>query len=206
MQAGREGMTYPGGRRPHIESALVLDVWLMDKLGAIRDGARGAWNWSRGDEQIASVSYAVDLQGDSGTLILSYRHTNRDSERESLNCEIRLSSVPLHYGGRRWYAHCPYTGRRARKLFKFASVAHFCHRTAIRPLPTYRSQRISGCDRVIAQRWLIRQRLGDEESDLFGKLCKPKRIRWHTFESFADRDAKLARIEDDHVRRLIQRR
>jgi hypothetical protein len=101
--------------------------------------------------------------------------------------------------------HCPYTQRRVLKLYKFGAIEQFCSRTAIRPLPTYASQRTSGSDRIMAQRWAIRRKIGDTFSDLFGEPYKPKWMRWHTFERYATRDAKLAERENGYLLELIGR-
>jgi hypothetical protein len=196
-----------GGWRPHIETALALDVWRLHALGVLRNGESGGWGWTRDGEQVASVGYRVSLDGDRGTLTLCYTHTNRDDRREAVTCVIPLSAIPLNFGGKRWYGHCPCTGRRARKLYKFSGLAQFCHRTAIRPTPTYASQRMSGSDRIIAQRWALCRKMGDDFSDLFDGPCKPKWMRWRTFRKYVARDAELARREDGymsgHVLRLL---
>lgn len=74
-------MSYSGGWRPHIESALSLDLWRLHRLGIVRDGARGGWQWTRDGESFANLGYAVTLHGWDGTLTLEYTHTNRDGER-----------------------------------------------------------------------------------------------------------------------------
>jgi hypothetical protein len=200
-------MSYFDGWRPHIEAALRLDIDRLRSSGALRDDARGGWAWYDGDgETVASVSYATERDDESGTLTLAYSQTDHETdERKHIECYIRLSSLPLNYGGQRWYMHCPYTGRRALKLYKFNGIEQFCHRTAIRPLPTYAIQRVSGGDRVMAQRWAIRRKLGDNLSDLFGEPLKPKWMRWATFERYAKRDAELAAREDIYFARLIGR-
>jgi len=91
------------------------------------------------------------------------------------------------------------------KLYKFGSVEKFCARTAIRPLPTYASQRTSGASRIIEQRWAIRRKLGDTYSDLFGEPFKPKRMHRRTFERYAQRDAKLAEAENAYLCRFLSR-
>jgi len=199
-------MSGSGGWRPHIESALSLNVGSLFKAGALQAGATtsGSWQWSRDGKQVASIGYSASLTADSGELRLSYTWT-RASKPQDVTCTIRLSSLPLQYGGRRWYMHCPYTQRRALKLYKFGSIEQFCSRTAIRPLPTYASQRTSGSDRIMAQRWAIRRKLGDTFSDLFGEPYKPKGMRWRTFERYAERDAELAEREGGYLLRLIGR-
>lgn len=193
------------GSRPHIEAALTLDVGRMQALDVLRDGARGTWQWSRDGKAFATIGYSVSLHGDHGTLTLVYSHTDRRGKREDVTSEVSLSSVALHFGGRRWYAHCPFMGMRARKLYKFAYVDQFCHRNAIRPRPTYASQRDSGCDRIIRQRWALRRKLGDKFSDLYGEPMKPKWMRKRTFDRYAKRDAELANLEDAYLARLLAR-
>jgi hypothetical protein len=194
------------GWRPHIESALSLSVGSLFKAGAMRAGATtsGSWRWSRDGTQVASIGYRATLNEESGELRLSYTWT-REGKPQDTVCVIRLSSLSLHYGSRRWYMHCPYTQRRVLNLYKFGVIEQFCCRTAIHPLPTYDSQRTSGSSRIIDQRWALRRKLGDTFSDLFGEPCKPKGMRWRTFERYAARDAELAERENGHLLWLIRR-
>lgn len=194
------------GWRPHIESALSLNLGSLFKAGALQVGATtsGGWQWHRDGKQVAGMGYRASLNAEDGELRLSYTFKH-NGESKDIICTVRLSSLPLHYGGRRWYMHCPYTGQRVLKLYKFGSIEKFCCRCAVRPLPTYASQRTSGSDRIIDQRWAIRRKLGDNISDLFGEPWKPKRMHWRTFERYAARDAELAERENGYLLRLIGR-
>lgn len=201
-------MSYPGGWRPHLESALCLNLRRMFELGALRVGSltSGAWGWTRDGVTTGSIGYTGNVGTDSGTLTLSYSNRDRDTgERQDVQCTIRLEPLPCHYGGRRWYFVCPYTGRRALKLYKWNGIERFCHRDAIRPRPTYASQRDGGGDRIMRQRWAIRRKLRDDFSDLFGEPMKPKGMRWRTFDRYAARDAELAAREWRHFARLLGR-
>ena len=199
-------MSYPGGWRPHIESALSLDLRRMFELGALRVGSNtaGPWCWTRDGETVSSIRYRATLGDESGSLTLDYS-TGTDEERKQITCTLRLVSLPRHYGGRIWYFVCPYTGRRARKLYKWAPIDWFCHRTAISPKPTYACQRVSGSERINAQRWALRRRMGDEYSDLFDEPRKPKWMRWRTFERHAARDAELADRDLENMAWLLSR-
>lgn len=190
-------MSYPGGWRPHLESALRLDLGRVFRQRALRSGCTtaGGLHWMHGGEEIASIGYRASLGLEDGTLTLNYT-SERDDDREAVTCTIRLVTLPRHYGGHIWYFVCPYTRRRARKLYKWPGIAYFCHREAIRPRPTYASQRVSGLDRVTDRRWAIRRKLGDTMSDLFGEPFKPKWMRRHTFDRYAARDAALAAREN----------
>jgi len=185
-------MSYSGGWRPRIESALRLSVAQFCAVGALVPGREtsGGWQWKCDGKAFASIGYRAKLDESSGTLALAYS-VGRDGERRSIECKIPLVTVPCTYGGRRWYAVCPYTGRRALMLYKWEPVDLFCHRDAIRPRPTYAIQRVSGFDRVITQRWALRRKMGDTLSDLTGEPIKPKWMRWRTYERYAARDAEL---------------
>ncbi len=194
------------GWRPHIESALRLRLTDLFKHGALQPGrtTSGGWQWMRDGKPSASIGFSATLSDSDGELRLSYRCGKGDEARD-VECLVRLSSVPLNYGGRRWYMHCPATGQRVLVLYKWGSIDRFCARDAIRPRPTYASQRVSGCDRIIEQRWAIRRKLGDNFSDLFGKPYKPKGIRQRTFERHCARDAELAERENVYLMRLLAR-
>lgn len=189
-------MSYSGGWRPHIESALCLDLCHLFEAGALREGCTtsGGWHWTNRDgEETASIGYRAALSHEAGTLTLDYTCTDRDTrERKPVTCLIDMDTAPCHYGGHRWYFRCPYTHRRALKLYKFHGIDPFCHREAIRPRPTYAIQRVSGWDRIMAQRWAIRRKLGDTFSDLCGEPLKPKGMHWRTFERYLARDNALA--------------
>jgi len=203
-------MSYPGGWRPHIEGALRLNLSILLQGGFIAPNSQrgGVLEWkNRDSEVLASLKYASNLSSSDGRLVLGYQ--DGDRPRETV-CVIPLSTTPLHFGGRRWWMHCPYTHRRATLLYKFGPIEFFCHRTAIKPLPTYASQRVSGVDRILDQRWRIRRRLADDFSSLFDHPLKPKRMRWRTFQRHADRDEALAEVEDRcmfaHLGRVMCRR
>lgn len=196
-----------GGWRPHIESALCLSVSDLMRAGVIRaDRVRvGTWQWSSDGERLASIQYRSDVGYTVGTLRLTYTTTDaRTGEQKSHDYDVRLESQPMRFGGMRWSFRCPYTGRRAMKLYKFIGVDKFSSRTAIRPLPTYRSQRLSGTDANLNRRWQLRQALGDP-GDLFEPLNKPKWMRWRTFDRYAQQDEQLeARFNTDFAGLLAE--
>ncbi|MEO9091116.1 MAG: hypothetical protein ABI247_12375 [Rhodanobacter sp.] len=183
---------------------MFLSVASLFKAGALRVGipTAGGWQWGLGRGAVASIGYSATMGSESGELRLSYT-CKPGGKQQSVICTVRLSSLPLQYGGRRWYMHCPYTQRRVLKLYKFDDVEQFCCRTAIHPLPTYNSQRTSGAKRVIDQRWALRQRMGDRASNLLDEPFKPKWMRWRTFEKYAARDNELAGQMNGHLMGLL---
>lgn len=177
------------GWHPHLESALVLSLPKMQAQGVIAPNSitGGSYAWRNNDgEAIYSVYYRADLHDTHGRLELT---------DAAGTYGIALGSTPLHFGGRRWWMHCPFTSKRALKLYRYECLGKFCHRTAIRPLPTYASQRVSGIDRLQCRRWTIRRKLEDQGT-LCDPLTKPKWMRWNTFARFERLDETLATQED----------
>lgn len=82
------------------------------------------WSWSRGGEHTGSVSLACTLNpDDESTLEISFTQSG-----ERVVQFIRLEGISMRFGGWRWYARCPYSGRRCTTLVmpnggkRFASV------------------------------------------------------------------------------------
>jgi hypothetical protein len=197
------------GYRPHLESALSLDVVKFQRAGLLLPNhqSSGRWKWEFGDGDVAVVCYSIQTFAFAGKLTLRYGSRERDSgEFKPVVCVVPLTTTTPPYGGFRWWMHCPYTKKRARKLYKFGGIEQFCHREAIIPLPTYASQRVSGLAKIQQRRWAIRRRLGDEESGLGWGPIKPKWMRWKTFERYERLDDQLAELEDrtwsPYLRRL----
>lgn len=202
-------MSYSGGWRPHIESALRLNLHRLFESGALRAGAdvSSVLRWMDCDgAEVACVGFRSSLGDVEGRLTLSYCCSDRDTgERNVVECPIQLVTVPCNYGGRRWFFLCPYTHRRALKLYKWDGIDLFCHREAIRPKPTYASERVSGIDRIVSKRWMLRRKLGDDVSDLFMSPLKPKWMREKTYRRYMEKDADLAAQEAPFLEHLLNR-
>lgn len=189
--------------RPELESALCLSLSRLFQTGSLVPGrtTSGTLTWTRGmGEAIASISYDASLSEQDGILTLAYRVNGQETKDL-----IPLTTVQNTYGGRSWYMHCPRTGRRARKLYKWAGLAQFRHREAVQPRPTYASQRDSGFARATRQRWELRRRMGDNWSDLFSAPYKPKGMHRSTFLRHVLRDVELATREHEALKGLFGR-
>lgn len=201
MSGGRTGW------RPHIEGALRIDLCRMMRERFIVAGVIrcGTWHWSRDGERIGSIDYFARLNETEGTLTLSYQWRNPGTgETQRCDYPIKIQSAPCTFGGRRWWMICPYTGRRALKLYKFGGIEKFCCRRAIRPLPSYLSERLSGESRIDHQRWTLRRKL-DDPGCLFDPLTKPKWMRQRTFERFERRDDELSERHVPYISRTVGR-
>lgn len=116
----------PTGGRPTVETSLRIDLPKLRRAGFLKPGCRvaGIWRWTRHGEPVGSVDIAVTLEPEGRSdIIISFRHDD-----EPISQEVRLVGVPMPFGGWRWFALCPVTGRRCTTLVlpsggrRFASV------------------------------------------------------------------------------------
>ncbi len=185
---------YGSGRRsgqPTVEDGLTIDLAQMLRRGWIKDGAAGAGSlsWSSNDEPIATIGHRYDLT-DSGNahLILAYTRTRTGSPPEKIEQRIHLTSTQPNYGGRRWWMHCPRSGRRVAKLHLPPGGDRFASRLAWR-LP-YRSQRSAHRDRPFDRLFTLQRKLGSYEGWEAG-LRKPKGMWTRTYERHWERYCQL---------------
>jgi hypothetical protein len=180
--------------RPHIEDALSISVSDLPSL-ARRESSSGEFTWTdKQGQRLLTAKYALLLDETSGTLSLSHEvHDPKTQERRTAEYPIFLDTTRPHLGGQRWWFRCPYTSRRAMKLYLFPSEEKFRCRTALHPAPTYLIQRVSGLKKTTLRRWTLRERMGSDDS-LF-TLSKPRGMHQRTFVEYQRRDVELEREE-----------
>jgi hypothetical protein len=136
----------------------------------------GVSNWARNGKRIASVSYSVEVVAeDHANLRLRYQAGDKP-----VDYFIALVGEPCRFGGRRWFAICPRTGRKVSKLYNPAGATQFLARSAW--CVAYRSQNTSatGIDRPCNARNRILDKLHSDDPDL---PIKPKWMRWRTYQA-----------------------
>lgn len=116
----------PGGGRPTVEGSFRLELPRLRRAGYFKPGHRvsGTWSWSRGGEPSGSVGIACMVDPErASSMVIDF---TRNGEPVTQN--ITLEAVPMRFGGWRWYARCPFNGRRCTTLVlpngghRFASV------------------------------------------------------------------------------------
>ena len=196
--------------RPLADTALRIDLAWMLRRGLAVPGRQisGSLRWSRGDEPAGSVGYDCDMRDpNAGALELSYAITDYWSGEKTDYCQrIALSFTVPHYGGKRWWMHCPSTGVRVAKLYKPAGGKTFASRKAWRI--GYQSQRVSRANAPFERLFRLQRRLGSERG--WGAfLTRPKGMHRRTFERHCERywqiDEQCARAETLSLARLAVR-
>lgn len=89
-----------------VEDNLVLSLSTMLQGGQLtEDGSTQYLHWYQGDRHIEMF-----------TVVISPTATGLHFLIQELHQHIFLSSTPLHFGGKRWWFHCPRCNRRCAKL------------------------------------------------------------------------------------------
>jgi hypothetical protein len=104
-----------GNFRPHmatVESCLCLELCQLIWLGAVQPGARrrGILHWPAGSsrEYAATMAYVSDLR-ETPWLHLTYGVQHAEAAEQPIaqvQTSIALTTMPLHYGGVRWWFRC----------------------------------------------------------------------------------------------------
>ena len=169
-----------GPGRAIIEDGLMLHVHRMGRLVGAGVGSThaGVWRWSINGETCATIGYRVKIDADnSARLILDFRVNG-----EPINQTIWLERRPCRFGGGRWFARCPHTGRTAANLYLPSGGHRFFSRHAYRM--GYRSQCECPFGRATTRRHRLAARLNLGDANF---PIKPRWMRWKTFDRALDK-------------------
>lgn len=181
---------YNSGRRygdPIAEESLRIDLaWMISTRRAV-PGSRvsGTLGWTRGGEPSGTISYACDMSDPERSFLeLRFAVTRHSTGQKTDHSQhIPLSYTEPHFGGKRWWMHCPRTCERVGKLFCPSGAELFASRKAYRI--GYRSQRVTKRDAVFERLFRIQDRLGCERG--WGNwITRPKGMHHKTFERYLD--------------------
>lgn len=180
---------YGSGRhngRPTADESLFLDIAWMLSTGKAQVGliCSGTLGWSENGQPCGSISYrAVMDEPGHERLELSYCR-GQGENRQKFSQTIQLTFTRPHFGGKRWWMICPYSGQRAGKLFLPNGGDLFASRQVWRL--DYHSQRIEGRDRPFEALFRLQKRLGCTQG-WEQPIYRPKGM-WHkTFDRLESR-------------------
>jgi hypothetical protein len=109
---------YGSGRRsnrPSTDDCLRINLSDLKQLGMLERNwmTRHSQTWSQYDHTLGDLTLVTDVHCLEASPCL--RITGR-AFGNVINCVVYLEEQPLPYGGERWYALCPRTGRRSTAL------------------------------------------------------------------------------------------
>lgn len=151
--------------RPVADSALRIDfAWMLRQRLAIPGELKiGALRWTNNGQPSGNINYTCDMSDlESGRLELRFTvKDNRSGEKSDYVQNVLLSYSVPHFGGKRWWMHCPTNGDRVGKLYCPNGAHTFASRTAWRL--GYNSQRITDRDKSFEALFRLQRRLGCKE-------------------------------------------
>lgn len=156
-----------------VEDGLVLTVHKLARHVAMAgpSGFWRSWQWSINGEVCSTIGYVLDFDGDATACLKLAFRINGDPVEQNID----LCRSQCRFGGYRWYAICPQTGRRVSKLYLPSGGRLFLARCAYRL--GYRSQRECRAGRAALRRHRIAARYGIDPELPF----KPKWKRYGKF-------------------------
>lgn len=164
-----------------------IDVRRWQRDGFLTPGRVFGWQWSRGDNVVASIR----VRTESDRVILTYRHRSGGGAWKDESYPVRLNWTPCHLGGHRVWFLCPAQGcgRRVAILYGGGIFAcRHCHQLA------YASQREAADDRATRRADRIREKLGWLPGILNHNGWKPKGMHWRTFKRLTAQHDELVQI------------
>lgn len=141
---GSSSGRYRERNRGTVEAAIRLDLRAMRRQGFLVPGGVTSgvqrWHWAATGQESGSVSVTVNLSDPvSGSLTVRF-NLNGEPKVQTID----ITSVPMRFGGRRYYFICPRRGTRCEVLPIAGGV--FASRQALRL--TYQSQSSDRVDRL----------------------------------------------------------
>lgn len=139
--SGNHNHWWRGEKKKTVEECLSLDANRWMREGILKAGVErnGSWRWTYRSGNSFSVSYEVQtLDLDNSRVRLFYSWTwNGQSEPQSADYPVALTTTRLRFGGLRWWFICPLIvngqecNRRVGKLYLPARARYFgcrhCH-------------------------------------------------------------------------------
>lgn len=177
---------YNSGRQhgnPIAEDSKRIDFAWMLREGLAQPGRSipGTLRWTCGGHPSGFISYTCDMRDpDNASMELRFKVTRHSTgESKDYVQRVPLSYTQPHFGGRRWWMHCPVSGTRVCKLYCPNGGDIFASRKAWRI--GYRSQRVTERDAMFERLYRVQRKLGCPEGWEAG-IRRPKGM-WHkTFE------------------------
>jgi hypothetical protein len=112
-------------------------------------------------------------------VILCYRHRTGDGDWKDEQYPVRIVRTGCNLGGSRPWFICPALGCGRRVAILYGGSIFACRHCY---LLAYASAREEVYDRAARRAGKLRARLGWESGIFNGQGCKPKWMRWRTFE------------------------
>jgi hypothetical protein len=192
-----------GSGRDKVEACRSIDVNQLHKMGCLRAGWAGGWQWTRDGNRVAWIN----LRSESGRLHLSYRVRIGGGEWEDVAETVSIVRTHCRFGGVRPYFICPgevngvACRRRVAKLY--GSGRYFLCRHCCRL--AHASQSESAWDRTLRRANKIRQQLGGDPGMAAPFPPKPRGMWRRTYERLREQAIEAEMLADEAFESAAER-
>lgn len=165
----------PQGRhRGFAERACSIDIRDFARVGTLRAGNAGHWQWAIGTQ----FHGRVQVKTAPSTLLFTYRLAGDARDAPTRAVDVAITQSACHLGGSRAWFVCPGAGCGSR-----VAILYFSHSVACRRCHdlAYISSRESCGMRAIRRADRLRARLGWKPGVANGIGAKPKHMHWKTY-------------------------
>ncbi|HZU64990.1 MAG TPA: hypothetical protein VFF98_14995 [Novosphingobium sp.] len=180
------------GGRPTVDASRKIDLaWLL-RTGRAIEGQRiaGVLHWHREGVRCGSIRYEARMDEPGQERLELFFTCGTGAGREAIHQSIRLTFTEPHYGGKRWWMICPFSGLRSGKLYLPDSRTRFASRKAWGL--GYQSQRIAAGERPREALFRMQGRLGCPLG-VGNWPVRPKGMWQRTYDRHLDRYEELER-------------
>lgn len=176
MGGSGSGNWYRWNAKATEENFWRLPANSLKKYTHIQKGqwSSGTWQWSRNGEVCSWIRYELNTCGESSWMRVHY--TNKGTGKD-YDYKIYLTTTRPHYGGIRWWFHCPAQGCGRRVAVLYLAHIFACRRCCDF---TYVSQNEAPHFRLLSKAQKIHQELGGD-GVVDEPLTKPKGMHWKTY-------------------------
>lgn len=179
---------------------ISINITDLRRHGAIGHGKSksGVIEWVQDGQLEARIQYKSYVAGDDNSY-LRLKYTINETDHHDYT--IALSRTAMHFGGYRYWFHCPETDKRVTTLYLEPKDGRFLSRYAIGAL--YPSQLETDYDRALAMRKKYADKLRG------AALVKPKGMHTSTYEKLLDKykhyNGKAIQIMSERMERYQDR-
>lgn len=181
---------YGSGRRERVinlSAFLRLDTFKLALPAPSGTAIAQQWTWADGS--------SISICANRDSLDLNFHEVDSQHKSIPVSQWMRLSWMPCHLGGMRFYVRCPHCHERARYLYCCGGL-FICRKCTGRG---YRSQNKNTDSRLCNGIAKLQRRLAGVEGDFYPDWVpwRPRGMRRHTYRRLVERLTKLQQTRDD---------
>jgi len=183
MGGSGSGSWYRWNTKSTAESQKRINIFWLKKNKSLNPGSSGSLSWSCRGEQSGSIGYRMK----ENSMVLIYKHRQRDGEWEEVEQIIPFDWTSCHFGGKRIWFKCPFCKRRVAIIY--GTGKYFACRKCNNL--TYQSCNEPDFQRMLDKAYKLKEKLGGEAGLETLMPSKPKGMHKKTYQKLLEEIERL---------------